>query len=352
MIDLKLYENPPPINKEMAHIKTKDIIMGLKEFSRGRRKDDTDEKHERGIIEDDDRIDFYELEDALKKKPVRTESKNKEDLYAFRDYGDMEKIKKNIEATAVICSANCLEINEGFATLKVKTFKERYNLCECERFANQLSIVGNMCTCFLVKDDVVATAGHFLNAGKAEDLRVLFGFKMENNGKAITKVPIANVYNVKEIISKSHDQIRNAPDWGLLRLDRKVKDTQIIQLSMKDDYCDQKIYTIGYPMGLPVKFATGAQTYESRDQNFIRADLDIFMGNSGSPVFDRINHELIGIVARGYSKDFRNVNGCWVSIIYPTPKPDKNSLSPKIPSNVQLSECTRISAFRDLLKTC
>ncbi|HLP59482.1 MAG TPA: trypsin-like peptidase domain-containing protein [Candidatus Deferrimicrobium sp.] len=336
----QLYTAPPPKNKEMEHISTRDIIIVIKEKSRGKKKEDAEEMHDRGIIGEDDRMDFYELEAALRNKRFLGESPGKESLEAQRDLADMENIKRNLDATAVICLANCLESNNGFAALRVRTLKERYGLCECERFANQLTALGKMCTCFLVKDDVVATAGHFLNEGRVEDMRIVFGFKMKNANTAITTVPITNVYKVKKIIGKSHDRSGNAPDWGLLELDRKVENQEIVKISTQEVAHGQSVYTLGHPAGLPLKFATGASIHDSTNNHFFRADLDIFMGNSGSPVFDMKTHELIGLVAHGYSIDFRYVNNCLISVIYPPPKSEEKS---------QLAECTRNSAFRHLL---
>lgn len=346
----ELYSAPPPVNQEMAHICTRDIVNRLKEMSRGQKKEDAEEKHNRGIVEKDDRMDFYELEDAAmsdynaKKVEVMKYLKapgDQEYIEHLIDRSNLEKIKKikkNIDAAAVICFDSSFKMENEFAVLRVKTFKEEYNLCACERFTNQPSVLGKMCTCFLVEEDVVATAGHFLNQGKVEDFRIVFGFKMENGSTPVTRVPKTNVYKGVKLFGKSHGREGNAPDWGLLKLDRKVKGQEIVKLSKDNIYCDQPVYTIGHPAGLPVKFATGASVHESRNDFFFRADLDIFMGNSGSPVFDRDTHEVIGLVAHGYTKDFRWVDGCWVSVIYPEPG-----------KNTELSECTRVSEFSSAL---
>ncbi len=347
----KLYQSAPPSNRELDDFPDSVLVKRLKELSRGQKKDDTDEKHDRGIIEEDDRMDFYELEEAVRvnsntsKPEIKRFLKaldNRENYEQLIDNSNIEKIKsikKNTDSVAVICFENGLMVDNEFAALKIKSFKEMFNLCGCERFSDQPVAVGKMCTCFLVKEDIIATAGHFLNEGKFEDLRVVFGFKMESPSTAVTKVPKENVYKGVKLIGKSYNRMDNAPDWALVKLDRKVKGQEIVKLSMAEISHDQPVYTLGHPVGLPLKFATGASVRDIRNESLFSADLDVFMGNSGSPVFDMNTHEVIGIVVQGSSLDFRWVDGCWISIIYPGPG-----------ENTQLSKCTRASAFRELLE--
>jgi len=346
-----LYQSAPPSNRELDDFSDNVLVKRLKEMSRGHKKDDTDDKHNRGIIEEDDRMDFYELEAAAtaNSKPTKAEIKrflkaldnreNYEQLIANSNIEKIKSIKKNTDSVAVICFENGLMVDNEFAALKTKSFKEMFNLCGCERFSDQPVAVGQMCTCFLVKEDIIATAGHFLNEGKVEDLRVVFGFKMESPSTAATKVPKENLYKGVKLIGKSYNRMDNAPDWALVKLDRKVKGQEIVKLSMDAISHDQPVYTLGHPLGLPLKFATGASVQDIGNEFLFSADLDVFMGNSGSPVFDMNTHEVIGIVVQGCSKDFRLVDGCWVSIIYPGPG-----------EYTELSKCTNASAFRELLE--
>jgi len=66
------------------------------------------------------------------------------------------------------------------------------------------------------------------------------------------------------------------------------------------------------------------------------ADLNVYCGNSGSPVFDRETHEVIGLVVRGDNQDFRWTGKGWLSIIYP--HPDFHSQEP---------QCTSVTEFID-----
>lgn len=347
----KLYQSASLPNAELRRFSDRDLVKRLKELSRGQEKEDTEDKHKRGIIEEDDRMDSYELEEAIRanfntrKADVRgfinapEDSETLEELIDQSDIEKIKKIKKNLDSAAFICFDNRLTANNELVDLKVKSFKERFNLCDYERFIDQPIAKFNMCTCFLVEEDVIATAGHFLKLGKVQDIRIVFGFKMENPSTAVTRIPGDNIYKGVETIGISYDRRGDAPDWGLVKLDRNVKGQEIVKLSMDEIYHGQPVYTIGHPAGLPLKFATGASVQDSRNKFFFTADLDIFMGNSGSPVFDMNTHEVIGIVVQGYSKDFRYVDGCWVSVIYPGPG-----------ENTELSKCTRSSEFRKSLE--
>ncbi len=346
----KLYQSASLPNAELSDFSLNDLVKRLRELSRGQKKTDTEDKHKKGIIEDDDRMDFYELGEVLRAKDntrkaevrkflnVPRDTGNLEDIIDHADMENLKKIKENLDSAAMICLANGLKIENGYAVLKVRSFKEAYNLCECERFADQPALNAEMCTCFLVKEDVIAAAGHFVKKRKIEDMRIVFGFKMENSC-AEAKIPKENIYNGVKLIGIRHDRDGNAPDWALVKLDRKVKGQEIVKLSRDEVSIGQPVYTIGHPAGLPLKFAAGASVRDTKDKFFFAADLDIFMGNSGSPVFDMNTHQVIGMVVHGYSKDFRRADGCWISIIYP-----------ETGENTELSKCTRSSEFRKSLE--
>ena len=73
-----------------------------------------------------------------------------------------------------------------------------------------------------------------------------------------------------------------------------------------------EIYIIGHPFGLPMKVAGNARV-ESIDDNYFRASLDAFRGNSGSPVFRADTHAAIGIYVRG-ERSIEVVGGCYVTL--------------------------------------
>ncbi|MCU0289669.1 MAG: NACHT domain-containing protein, partial [Acidobacteria bacterium] len=95
----------------------------------------------------------------------------------------------------------------------------------------------------------------------------------------------------------------------------------------------QSIYIMGHPCGLPLKYAPGGKIGEITNSHFL-AGLDVYSGNSGSPVFCAETHELVGIVSRGKATDFRWTEEGWITLRYP-----KNDI------NYKGTLCTRVSNF-------
>jgi hypothetical protein len=93
---------------------------------------------------------------------------------------------------------------------------------------------------------------------------------------------------------------RDCPgDWVILELERDVEHLPPAPpLTLGAPLLGTAVYTLGYPCGLPLKLADGAQVLHLDAEGF-RADLDTFTGNSGSPVFDAEQHALLGIVIEG-----------------------------------------------------
>jgi hypothetical protein len=252
------------------------------------------------------------------------------DFYAITD----ERIKKNADSIAAIFLEDNLHNKEkGFSTLRVKNYGKTFNLCNCEPFYSQPISAGRLCTGFLVKEDVIATAGHCADKKGVIELRIVFGFKMLGRSTPVTWISNENIYKGLKIIHRVYDPKGNGSDWALIKLDRKVEEHPLVKLSEKAIYLDQSVYILGHPCGLPLKYASGAQVRDITDTCFA-ADLNVYCGNSGSPVFDRKTHEVIGIVVRGDTQDFRWTGKGWLSIIYPNP--DIHSKEP---------QCTRVSEF-------
>jgi hypothetical protein len=298
----ELYDNAPPRNKDLCHVSTWDLAKALMEMTGRKIKDPI-----RGIWGDDERIDYYQI-----KNP---------------------KIKRNAESVAAICFAdNLQESNNGFYELEVRNYGTSYNLCECEPFRDQPIGAGRICTGFLTTEDTIATAGHCINEKNINKARFVFGYRMTGLCTPVTNIPKKDVYKGKEIIKRAYDRGKKL-DWTLIKLDRKVGDRPAVLLSKNDVSRDLPVYVLGHPCGLPLKCGTGANVRDT-DKTFFAANLDIYMGNSGSPVFDGNNHEVVGIVVHCDTKDFRYVGNGWLSVIYPNR--DIYSKGP---------QCTRVSEF-------
>jgi len=260
----------------------------------------------RGIWYDDARVDYYNIED--------------------------DKAKKNAGCIAAVCfEDNLIRTNNGFSILKVKNYGKTFNLCDTEPFHEQPISAGAMCTGFLVKKDIVATAAHFANEENVSKLRFVFGFKMESPGETVIRMPAENIYKGVGIVGR--DYLRNGPDWALVKLDRCVEGQTVAKLSKEEISGDQTVYVLGHPCGLPLKCSSGARVHDI-GKSLFGARLDIYSGNSGSPVFDSDTHEVIGIAVHGDNRDFRWMGSGWVSVLYPDSQIKSKG-----------AECTRVSEF-------
>ena len=256
------------------------------------------------------------------------------DIFQVRN----EQIKKNALSVAAICRAKSLiATTRGSTTLKIKNYKKVFNLCDSEPFHQQPIVAGRLCTGFLVKEDVIATAGHCVNENNLTDLRIVFGYKMSDSTTPETEIPGKNIYKGTKIIRKICRRMGNQSDWALIRLDRNVVGQQAAVLSGMEVTRGQSVYLLGHPVGLPLKYARGVCVSDIEEAYF-GAQMDVYCGNSGSPVFDSETHEVIGIVVRGDSRDFRWTGRGWISVLYPNPV-----------IRTQKPQCTRVSEFRNIV---
>jgi hypothetical protein len=300
-----LYKTASSPNPTLSHISTWELVETL--IHKIKENNDI-----RGIWGKDNRMDFYAITD--------------------------EKVKKNADSIAAICMKdNLLDKETGFSTLKHKNYGKTFNLCDQEPFHNQPISAGRLCTGFLVRDDVIATAGHCADEKNVTEVRIIFGFKMLGLSTPVTWIPNENIYKGVKIIHRVYDPKSKGADWEMIKLDRKVKNHPLVKLSEKAIYLNQPVYILGHPCGLPLKYASGAQVRDITEACF-SADLNVYCGNSGSPVFDCKMHEVIGVVVRGDTQDFRWTGKGWLSIIYPNPV-----------IRSQEPQCTRVSEFREIV---
>lgn len=296
----ELYFTAPASNSTLSHISTRDLAKMLAIKTR-------ELNRNRGIWGRDSRVDYYDITD--------------------------EQIKKNADCTAAICMKDSLtDTGNGFFTLRSKIYRKAFNLCHCEPFHHQHIAAGRMYSGFLVKDNIIATAGHCADEKNVTDLRFVFGYRMSDPSTPVTQVPKKNVYRGVKLINRAY-QRAGGSDWALVQLDRKVVGQEVAALSKRELFPDRPVYIIGYPVGLPLKYSPGASVSDIGEASF-SADLNVYCSSSGSPVFDSETHEVIGIVVRGDNQDFRLVEKCWISVIY--------SRSAKCTKEPQ---CTRVSEF-------
>lgn len=202
----------------------------------------------------------------------------------------------------------------GFAKLLGPRIGEYQKLCPSEPFYDQPTV--GTCTAFLVEPDVMVTASHcFGTSHRTPDPcrynNIVFGFSYHTaNGKDDpTVVPRENVYSCKKILKLDPDS-----DFAIFQLDRPVKDATPLQVRREGLVEGGAEVTVsGYPLGIPLKVASGGRVLSNLDKTYFLASLDAFGGNSGSAVFHSRTGLVEGILVGG-TPDWKETDkGCLVS---------------------------------------
>lgn len=85
-------------------------------------------------------------------------------------------------------------------------------------------------------------------------------------------------------------------------------------MSKRPVFPGQNLYVLGHPCGLPLKYAPGSAV-ENIEKAYFISRMDIYSGNSGSPVFCADTHEMVGMVVQSDPSDFCWYENGWVSMV-------------------------------------
>jgi S1-C subfamily serine protease len=237
---------------------------------------------------------------------------DRQDLYQVKS----AKVKQVSDAVvALVKKSDLTRKANGSYTLATTSYQQEYDLCGSEPFASQP--LGCFCTGFLVKPDTIATAGHCVKSqADLAGIRFVFGFRMTNSATARNTFPAEDVYTGVKLIGRQ--QVDDGPDWALVRLDRPVQNHKPVSIRTSGKISSaQKLFVIGHPCGLPMKYAPGAAVRRNDADGFFVANLDTYGGNSGSPVFNGKTYRIEGILVRG-ENDFVSNGTCQVSLVCPS----------------------------------
>lgn len=250
------------------------------------------------------------------------------------------RIKENINSVVALIRKNDISDNgDGKSTIRTRIFGVARNLCENEKFYNQP--IAPFCSGFLVSKDLIATAAHCVeNQEDLKSIRFVFGFRMKNQNEGSTVIDNSDIYEGESIVNRILDD--NGSDWAVIKLKNQVvNDHKPVVLRRTGKISDnESVYVVGHPVGLPTKFADGANVRNNTNESFFVCNLDTYGGNSGSPVFNSSTHELEGILVRGETDFITTENGCRKSNVCPQNDPDKVCRG---------EDCTRSTEFVDFV---
>ena len=235
---------------------------------------------------------------------------NRRDLYELGT--GKSQLKNWARSTAIISSQSKVKDSSlfGFKKLITKSLESAQNVCQDEPFAQQP--IGGWCTGFLVKDDIMVTAGHCIQSeSRCATAAIIFDYSYTDGSEELNYAKEKNIYSCKRIISQEYDSPRGL-DYAIIQLDRKVKGRTPLKLRTKGKVSSYASLTvIGHPTGLPTKVAEGAYVRENNNSDYFVSNTDTYGGNSGSPIFSS-NGLVEGVLVRG-EQDFVQRGGCNVS---------------------------------------
>lgn len=230
---------------------------------------------------------------------------NRQDLYQIQNPG----LRRMGYATAALFKTNQLAVGAASGTIALQTesFRRAYNLCPEEPFADQN--IGAFCSGFLVAPNVLVTAGHCIETqAECEKTAFVFGFAMREEGRYPTQARYDEVYRCRELVYSELNEDTMA-DFAVVILDRPNPRAYPLKINPASRPIAQNtpLFVMGYPAGLPLKFAPGARVRSVEDTYFY-TDLDTYGGNSGSAVLNARTGRVEGILVRG-DQDFRRGDG-------------------------------------------
>jgi V8-like Glu-specific endopeptidase len=264
----------------------------------------------RGVQPPDQRRLDREAAWFRQKRPLYTKE-NRQDFTQIRD----ETIKNQARAAvALFRSAALTNQPGGTLHLTAKSLAEIYSLCPDQQFSNQL--VGAFCSGILIGQDRILTAGHCIGevsgrveTPKLDHIRFVFGYFTQDSASAgRADFQQQQVYTGTRIVSGAvPPKNGRAADWSIVQIDRPVPNeiASAVTATAKSKIADAApVYVLGYPSGLPLKYATAAKVIDSRNSSYFVTNLNTFEGNSGSGVYSGFSNELVGLLARGDPTDY------------------------------------------------
>lgn len=248
---------------------------------------------QKAIYGEDDRVDVINCTDPLRCERARS-------------------------VAAIVERKNLVALGEGQVSIGGSTLEQRLALAGkplCKREAFRAQHCAALGSAFLVAPNIIATAHHCVNERTFAARCLLFDFQTGADGAAPTRFHVDQLYAFSRYLTGAFSP--DGADWALIELDRPVVDRSALPLASGGSAVDLlPLYVIGHPSGLPKKIAGNAEIRVNTAPTHFVANLDTFGGNSGSPVFNALSHEVEGILVRG-DTDFVPLGDCYASLICP-----------------------------------
>lgn len=187
----------------------------------------------------------------------------------------------------------------------------------CGKYSDEPSIVKG--TAFLIGPDLLLTAGHnfissngnWMTADEVSKLRFIFDYRYRKGESVIQPNRMTALKGA--LVPGEFENFENF-DWALIRLEKPIPNRRHFVLSNTLSKTS-RLYTAGFPSGIPMKFTPGGRFISSTSSIF-KTSLDTFSGNSGSPIVNIASGEVEGILLRGENDYILNSDRCLVEQKY------------------------------------
>lgn len=223
-------------------------------------------------------------------------------------YQVSDQLKKMADSTVAFVLKKDLEFDPAKKVYKIKravTLLEASYADESEDFSRQGRL--SNCTGSYLGKGLVMTAGHCFSVKPGEftyfeNFYMVFGWKYTEEGNPAQDFPADAVYSIKKVeayaLEGATSDLNAYRDFALVSMDGEPVGRQPLELAAEQTpKIAQKVFTIGYPLGLAVKIDNPdhAQVYVVQKNVFL-TNIDAFGGNSGGPAFDSVTNKIVGIV--------------------------------------------------------
>jgi len=169
-------------------------------------------------------------------------------------------------------------------------------------------------TGFVISPRHIATAGHCVEiVGK--NPRIIFGYTAAAQNESQTDHPGNDMYfgkgseilSLKLVTYADPTKLADKGDWAIYEIVGTTTARPPLPLNEGPliSSKEQNLVMIGHPCGFPLRAAIKGNILSHNPENFA-TDLDAFIGNSGSPVFNESTWKVEGILVKG-GKDYRLV---------------------------------------------
>lgn len=233
----------------------------------------------------------------------------------YHEIQDPRRLVAADSVAAVVDPDHFAESDDRFALIG-RSLEAQFNVCSGEAFLTERVVA--MCTAFVVGDDLIATAGHCVDAFKTK--RIVFGYRVQKAGTGESSIPVeipkSDVYEMQSLVAWKVEP--DGRDFALVKVSRPISNHPRLELdTVKPAALEDPVYVLGYPLGLPLKMADHANVRSvSTAKGYFVSNLDTFGGNSGSPVFNSITNKVLGILVRG-DADFKSNGSCNKAMVCP-----------------------------------